>query len=111
MQGEFNALKEQLTKQYHDRAAMVFSYDEPLSHLIYAGSDLFLVPSMFEPCERYSPLSTPSSSLALLLPSSSFLALPSPLLSTPPLLYSPPPPLSLPVASHLITLSNLYGLD
>ena len=51
VQGEFNALKEQLTRQYHDRAAMIFSYDEPLSHLIYAGSDLFLVPSMFEPCE------------------------------------------------------------
>ncbi|PNW73958.1 hypothetical protein CHLRE_13g579598v5 [Chlamydomonas reinhardtii] len=50
VQGEFNALREQLSRAYPDRAALVFTYDEPLSHLIYAGSDMFLVPSMFEPC-------------------------------------------------------------
>ncbi len=37
VQAEFEALKEQLQMAYHDRAALVFSYDEPLSHLIYAG--------------------------------------------------------------------------
>ena len=50
VQGEFNALAAELGKQYPDRARLWFAYDEPLSHLIYAGCDLFLVPSVFEPC-------------------------------------------------------------
>jgi starch synthase len=50
VQAEFNQLKEQLSRQYPERACLRFAYDEPLSHLIYAGSDMFLVPSMFEPC-------------------------------------------------------------
>lgn len=50
VQEEFNALAVDLARQYPDRAKLWFAYDEPLSHLIYAGSDMFLVPSMFEPC-------------------------------------------------------------
>lgn len=30
--------------------SMMFMYSEPLSHLMYAAADIFLVPSMFEPC-------------------------------------------------------------
>jgi starch synthase len=50
VQAEFDALAADLGRQYPDRARLWFAYDEPLSHLIYAGADLFLVPSMFEPC-------------------------------------------------------------
>ena len=50
VQADFDALAEDLKAQYPDRARLWFAYDEPLSHLIFAGSDMFLVPSMFEPC-------------------------------------------------------------
>lgn len=50
LQAEFNALAGELGRAYPDRARLHFSFDEPLSHLIYAGADLLLVPSMFEPC-------------------------------------------------------------
>ena len=32
------------------RVGVAFAYDEPLAHLIQAGSDALLVPSRFEPC-------------------------------------------------------------
>ena len=50
VQADFNALAEQLAAQYSDRARLCFSFDEPLSHLMYAGCDMLCVPSMFEPC-------------------------------------------------------------
>lgn len=50
MQNEFNAMAGDMAWQYPDRACCCFSYDEPLSHLIYAGADMLLVPSIFEPC-------------------------------------------------------------
>jgi len=35
---------------YPGRVAVVQRFDEPLAHRIYAGSDLFLMPSRYEPC-------------------------------------------------------------
>jgi starch synthase len=48
VQAEFNELANELG--HGQDAAFVFAYDEPLSHIIYAGADIILVPSMFEPC-------------------------------------------------------------
>jgi starch synthase len=40
----------QLTKAHPGRVRLTVGYNEPLSHLIMAGSDIFLMPSRFEPC-------------------------------------------------------------
>jgi starch synthase len=37
-------------QQHHDRIGVKIDYDEKLAHLIEAGSDVFLMPSRFEPC-------------------------------------------------------------
>lgn len=50
IQADFDALAVDLASQYPNRVKLWFEYNEPLSHLIYAGCDIFLVPSMFEPC-------------------------------------------------------------
>ncbi|XP_073008814.1 starch synthase 3, chloroplastic/amyloplastic-like isoform X1 [Typha latifolia] len=50
IQNEFVNLANQLHSSHADRARLCLTYDEPLSHLIYAGADFILVPSLFEPC-------------------------------------------------------------
>lgn len=40
----------QAAADYPGRVGAIIGYDEPLSHLIQAGSDAILIPSRFEPC-------------------------------------------------------------
>lgn len=35
---------------YQDSICFFSGYDEPLAHLLYAGGDIYLMPSLFEPC-------------------------------------------------------------
>lgn len=46
--GEFQSLK----RTYNDNpdSHLELAFDEDLAHLIYAGADLLIVPSLFEPC-------------------------------------------------------------
>jgi starch synthase len=44
----FYNLKRKLAPSAH--VHLELSYNEELSHLLYAGADLFLIPSIFEPC-------------------------------------------------------------
>ena len=46
----FEAMWRRLAAQFPDRIGVHVGFDEGLSHLIEAGSDLFLMPSRFEPC-------------------------------------------------------------
>jgi starch synthase len=39
-----------LAQRFAGRVAYVSTFDEPLAHLIEAGSDIFLMPSRYEPC-------------------------------------------------------------
>ncbi len=40
----------QLSQAFPGRVSITVGYNEPLSHQIMAGSDIFLMPSRFEPC-------------------------------------------------------------
>ncbi|MFH2040081.1 MAG: glycogen/starch synthase [Chloroflexota bacterium] len=40
----------QFQMEYPDRVRVILGYDNSMSHLIYAGSDMFLMPSRYEPC-------------------------------------------------------------
>ncbi len=47
---ELAARLTRLAEEHGDHFAFVDGYDEALSHLMFAGSDLYLMPSRFEPC-------------------------------------------------------------
>ena len=46
----FEALFRKLAAEYPEKIAVRIGYDNGLAHRIYAGSDLFLMPSRYEPC-------------------------------------------------------------
>lgn len=47
---EFERRWLELRAQYPQRLGVFIGYDEMLAHLVEAGSDMFLMPSRFEPC-------------------------------------------------------------
>jgi starch synthase len=47
---KYHKLLKRATKKYSRQLAVVIGFDNTLAHLIYAGCDLFLLPSRFEPC-------------------------------------------------------------
>ncbi|MCL5773455.1 MAG: glycogen synthase GlgA [Firmicutes bacterium] len=47
---KYHTLMENLKKKYPEKFAVNLKFDNALAHRIYAGSDLFLMPSRFEPC-------------------------------------------------------------
>ena len=47
---KYAAFFEDLAQRFADRVSYRTGFDEPLAHLIEAGSDVFLMPSRYEPC-------------------------------------------------------------
>ena len=41
---------EDIRRRYPDRVGLYIGYSDSLAHKIYAGSDFFIMPSLFEPC-------------------------------------------------------------
>jgi starch synthase len=47
---KYHALFKQMAKKYPEKISVNLRFDNPLAHLIEAGSDMFLMPSRYEPC-------------------------------------------------------------
>jgi len=46
----YHVLFENMMKKYPKVISLHLKFDDPLAHKIYAGSDIFLMPSRYEPC-------------------------------------------------------------
>lgn len=47
---KYHLLLEEMAKRYPRVISVHLKFDDPLAHKIYAGSDIFLMPSRYEPC-------------------------------------------------------------
>ena len=47
---KYHDLFERAARKYHERVAAQLTFNNDLAHVIEAGSDIFLMPSRFEPC-------------------------------------------------------------
>ena len=47
---EYHTLLKETQERYPKKIALHLKFDESLAHKIYAGSDIFLMPSRYEPC-------------------------------------------------------------
>ncbi|MDO4540049.1 MAG: glycogen synthase GlgA [Syntrophomonadaceae bacterium] len=47
---EYENIFKYYAEHYPDNCAFCYNYDEDLAHRIYAGADIILIPSRFEPC-------------------------------------------------------------
>ncbi|MDP2654821.1 MAG: glycogen synthase GlgA [Candidatus Omnitrophota bacterium] len=49
-EGKYHAMLRALQHRFPDKFALHIIFDENLAHQVYAGSDIFLMPSVYEPC-------------------------------------------------------------
>jgi len=47
---KYHELLKEMRRKYPTHIAVTFGFDDPLAHRIYAGSDMFMMPSRYEPC-------------------------------------------------------------
>lgn len=47
---KYEQLLRETAQDYPDKMRAIITFDEPLSRMIYATSDCFMIPSLFEPC-------------------------------------------------------------
>jgi starch synthase len=55
-QREFEGIADHF--QNNNNIRLILKYDDALSHMIFAASDMFIVPSIFEPCGLTQVLSS-----------------------------------------------------